>query len=206
MGTTTLTDRQQAVLNFIRTRIEADGMPPTLAEIAAAFGYASLYSVTKHLAALKDKGFIEATTYKHHGIRLVGGKRKAHMFRLPVVGRVAAGVPIQWNDDEHEVALDSTLFHPRPKYLLRVHGMSMRDDGILDGDLIGVHPTPEAEHGQIVVARIGGDGITVKRLHRTKRSLRLMPSNPEFAPIDIDPTEDFAIEGLYCGLVRPVRR
>ncbi|HEY2396808.1 MAG TPA: transcriptional repressor LexA [Rudaea sp.] len=202
---TPLTDRQQAVLDFVSAQIEADGMPPTLAEIAAAFGYASLYSVTKLLAALKEKGFIETTTYKHHGIRVVGMERKSDSFRLPVVGRVAAGVPIQWNDEEHEVVLDRSLFHPRPKYLLRVHGMSMRDDGILDGDLVGVHPTPEAQHGQIVVARIGGDGITVKRLHRTKRTLRLMPSNTDFAPIDIDPTEEFAIEGLYCGLVRPVR-
>lgn len=201
--TMSLTDRQDAILDYLRTHIAAHGRPPTILEIAEGFGLASPNGVAKHLQALAEKGFIELTPGRARGIRLLDARRAANTLSLPLVGRVAAGMPILVGDHiEREIAVDRTLFRPRPRYLLRVQGQSMIEAAILDGDLIGVHPTPDAEHGQIVVARIGDEGITVKRLHRKGRSLRLMPCNPAFAPIDPDPTEDFAIEGLYCGLIR----
>ena len=127
------------------------------------------------------------------------------MLRLPVLGRVAAGTPIGADiDGERVVLLDRSFFFPTPDYLLKVKGDSMRDDGILDGDLIGVHRTSEARSGQIVVARID-DEITVKLLKIGKDRIRLLPRNPDFAPIEVLPDQDFAIEGLYCGLVRPSR-
>ncbi|MEP6634917.1 MAG: transcriptional repressor LexA, partial [Luteimonas sp.] len=180
------------------------GMPPTIAEIAHAFGLASATTAVKHLKRLEDKGWIELMPNVARGIRLLGKqKNQATGLSLPLIGRVAAGLPILSEDlIERDVVVDRHLFRPHPKYLLRVHGMSMRDAGILDGDLIGVKPTPDAEHGQIVVARLGDEGITVKRLYRRGRSVRLIAANPEFGPIDPDPTEDFAIEGLYCGLLR----
>ena len=200
-----LTDRQAAVLDFIRQHLAGEGLPPTLSEITEAMGLASPNGVVKHLHTLAEKGYIELTAGRAMGIRLLGEPRRSDTLRLPLVGRVAAGLPILVGDHiEREIAVDRSLFRPRPKYLLRVQGQSMIDAGILDGDLIGVHPTPDAEHGQIVVARLGEEGITVKRLHRKGRTLRLMPCNPDFAPIDPDPTEDFAIEGLYCGLIRTI--
>lgn len=201
--TMSLTDRQEAVLDYLRTYIAGNGLPPTILEIAEAFGLASPNGVAKHLQALAEKGFIELTSGRARGIRLLGGKRASDALSLPLVGRVAAGMPILAGEHiEREIAVDRYLFRPNPKYLLRVHGMSMRNAGILDGDLIGVRPQPDAEHGQIVVARIGDEGITVKKLYRKGRVIRLMAANPDFAPIDPDPTEDFAIEGLYCGLLR----
>ncbi|TDK26356.1 transcriptional repressor LexA [Luteimonas aestuarii] len=201
----TLTDRQQAVLDYLRQHFAEHGGAPTITEIAHAFGLASPNGVAKHLAALAEKGWIELAPHKARGIRLLGVGRKAATLDLPLVGRVAAGMPIFVGEHiERSIAVDRTLFRPRPRYLLRVQGQSMIDAGILDGDLIGVHPTPDAEHGQIVVARLGGEGLTVKRLHRKGRSVRLLSCNPGFAPIDPDPVEDFAIEGLYCGLIRTV--
>jgi repressor LexA len=127
------------------------------------------------------------------------------VLRLPVLGRVAAGTPIGADIGSDEmVLLDRSFFFPSPDYLLKVRGDSMRDDGILDGDLIGVHRTPTAGNGQIVVARID-DEITVKRLKIGKDGIRLLPRNPEYQPIEVRPDQDFAIEGLYCGLVRPSR-
>ncbi|KWV12932.1 transcriptional repressor LexA [Xanthomonas translucens] len=199
-----LTDRQQAVLDHLRQHIAQHGSAPTLTEIAAAFGLASPNGVAKHLQALADKGHIELLAHKARGIRLLGPKpNPSNILELPLVGRVAAGLPILAGDHvERTIAVDQSLFRPRPGYLLRVQGQSMLEAGILDGDLIGVHPTPVAEHGQIVVARLGEEGITVKRLYRRGKALRLLPCNPAFAPIDPDPLEDFAVEGLYCGLIR----
>jgi repressor LexA len=199
-----LTDRQQAVLDYLRQHIAQSGSAPTLTEIASAFGLASVNGVVKHLQALADKGHVELLPNKSRGIRLLGIKgRASNTIELPLVGRVAAGLPILAGDHiERTIAVDHSLFRPRPRYLLRVQGQSMVEAGILDGDLIGIHPTPAAEHGQIVVARLGDEGITVKRLHRQGGTLRLLPCNPTFAPIDPDPVEDFAVEGLYCGLIR----
>jgi len=124
---------------------------------------------------------------------------------LPILGRVAAGAPIGADPEtDNYVLLDRNLFFPSPDYLLKVKGDSMRDEGIFDGDLIGVHRTPEARSGQIVVARID-DEITVKLLKISKDRIRLLPRNPDYAPIEVLPDQDFAIEGLYCGLVRPSR-
>jgi repressor LexA len=203
-----LTDRQQAVLDFVRERIAADGLPPTLAEIAQAFGFRQARAAGKHLLALEAKGCLTLLPGKARGIRLPGAAMQAartgtEALALPLLGRVAAGQPIGAAAEvEREVLLDPHLFHPRPHYLLRVRGDSMRDDGILDGDLIAVHRTPEARSGQTVVARVDGE-ITVKKLELANDRVRLLPRNAEHAPIDIDPhTDDFAIEGLYVGVLR----
>jgi repressor LexA len=201
---TDLTHRQQAILTFIQRELARDGRPPTILEIAAHFELASPNGVAKHLQALAEKGYLTLTGGAR-GIRLRGTARPADTVDLPLVGSVAAGEPIfQDAYIERAITVERGLFRPRPKYLLRVQGASMMDAGILDGDLIGVHPTRSAEHGQIVVARLGEEAITVKRLYRKGRSLRLLSCNPQFAPIDPDSSEDFAIEGLYCGLIRIV--
>jgi repressor LexA len=205
-----LTDRQQAILEFVRERIAVDGMPPTLAEIARAFGFRQARAAQKHLLALAAKGQLTLLPGKARGIRLpasasVGARRAARdePLVLPLLGRVAAGQPIGAAADiEREVLLDPHLFHPRPDYLLRVRGDSMRDDGILDGDLVAVHRTPEARTGQTVVARIDGE-ITIKRLVLAGGHVRLLPRNAGHAPIEVDPrTDDFAIEGLFVGVLR----
>lgn len=199
-----LTLRQQAVLTFIRREMVKKGRPPSIMEIADAFGIASPNGVAKHLKALADKGAVELTQGAR-GIRLIGESKPISTVELPLVGHVAAGEPLFSHAFvERRVAIDRSLFKPQPKYLLRVEGQSMIDAGIQDGDLIGVHPTRSAEHGQIVVARLGEEALTVKRLHRKGNTLRLISCNPAFAPIDPDPTDDFAIEGLYCGLIRMV--
>lgn len=199
---THLTHRQQAILTFLQDEFAREGRPPTILEIASHFGLASPNGVAKHLQALAAKGRI-ALTPGARGIRLHSLARMVDTVDLPLVGTVAAGEPIY--QDAHidrSVTVERGLFRPQPAYLLRVSGASMMDAGILEGDLIGVHPVRTADHGQIVVARLGEEAITVKRLHRKGRALRLLPCNPAFAPIDPDPTEDFAIEGLYCGLIR----
>jgi repressor LexA len=199
-----LTARQQAVLDFVRERIAVDGMPPTLAEIARAFGFRQARAAQKHLLALEAKGWLTLLPGKARGIRLPAATtRRDAPLALPLLGRVAAGLPIGAAAEvEREVQLDPHLFHPRPHYLLRVRGDSMRDEGILDGDLIAVHRTPEARSGQTVVARVDGE-ITVKRLELAGDRVRLLPRNPEHAPIEVDPrTDDFAIEGLCVGVLR----
>jgi repressor LexA len=203
-ATTDLTDRQQAILDFVRERIAADGMPPTLAEIARAFGFRQARAAAKHLLALEAKGQLTLLPGKARGIRLPATQTKrTEPLSLPLLGRVAAGQPIGAAAEvEREVLLDPHLFHPRPHYLLRVRGDSMRDDGILDGDLIAVHRTPEARTGQTVVARIDGE-LTVKRLVLAPGHVRLLPRNADHAPIEVDPrTDDFAIEGLFVGVLR----
>jgi repressor LexA len=206
MSPSDLTDRQQAVLDFVRERIAADGMPPTLAEIAHAFGFRQARAAAKHLLALEAKGHLTLLPGQARGIRLPGTIQRLarnEALTLPLLGRVAAGRPIGAAADiEREVIVDPYLFHPRPHYLLRVRGDSMRDDGILDGDLIAVHRTPEARSGQTVVARIDGE-VTVKKLELTGTGVRLLPRNADHAPIDVDPhADDFAIEGLYVGVLR----
>lgn len=204
-----LTDRQQAILDFVAVHIEAEGMPPTLAEIAAAFGFNQTRGAHKHLLALEAKGQLTLLPGKARGIRLEGRNRAPVTLRqreaglsLPILGRVAAGAPIGADADiEGHLLLDRAMFFPTPDYLLRVKGDSMIDDGIFDGDLIAVHRSSVAENGQIVVARIDGE-ITVKRLKVGKHQISLLPRNPDYAPIVVAPDADFAIEGLYCGLVR----
>jgi repressor LexA len=205
-----LTARQQAILDFVAARIEGEGLPPTLAEIARAFGFRQTRAAHKHLLALEAKGRLSLLPGKARGIRLHGRnaypgnrlKQRSDSLELPVLGRVAAGAPIGADAGiERHLLLDRAMFFPTPDYLLKVRGDSMVDDGIFDGDLIAVHRTPVAENGQIVVARVDGE-LTVKRFERGRDRIRLLPRNPDYAPIVVAPDADFAIEGLYCGLVR----
>ena len=201
---TDLTDRQQAILDFVSAHIQVQGMPPTLAEIAAAFGFSQTRGAHKHLLALETKGQLRLLPGKARGIRLTPTTRRPRTqgLSLPVLGRVAAGAPIGADAEAGQhLLLDRAMFFPTPDYLLRVKGDSMIDDGIFDGDLIAVHRTNVAENGQIVVARVDGE-ITVKRFKRDHARITLIPRNPDYAPILIAPDADFAIEGLYCGLVR----
>ncbi|MCL7713567.1 transcriptional repressor LexA [Stenotrophomonas mori] len=210
-----LTDTQQAILELIAERIESEGVPPSQTEIARAFGFKGVRSAQYHLDALEAAGAIERVPGRARGIRLlrpagdavdIGAvPHDAQVLRLPVLGRVAAGLPIgaDIGSDDY-VVLDKVFFSPAPDYLLKVQGDSMIDEGIFDGDLIGVHRTRDARSGQIVVARID-DEITVKLLKLGKERIRLLPRNPDYAPIEVLPDQDFAIEGLYCGLLRPNR-
>jgi repressor LexA len=203
--TADLTPRQQALYDFIVGCIRSEG-PPSVAEIARAFGINDS-AAHKHVRMLESKGVIELRPGRARGIRLpASSSRKAarrdDMVSLPILGRVAAGAPIgAAAEHEGQMLFDRAAFFPQPDYLLRVKGDSMRDDGILDGDLIAVHRSAVAENGQIVVARIDGE-ITVKRLQRKRDRILLMPRNPDYAPIEVPADADFAIEGLYCGLVR----
>ena len=201
-----LTVRQQAILDFVRERIARDGLPPTWAEIAQAFGFRQTRAAQKHLLALEAKGCLTLLPGKARGIRLREHVARAatqdDVIDLAVLGRVAAGEPIGADiGSERQVRVDRSLFSNTPDYLLRVQGDSMRDDGILDGDLVAVHRTPDARDGQTVVARIDGE-ITIKRLEHRDGGLRLLPRNPAHAPIEVRPGQDFAIEGIYCGLIR----
>ena len=226
-----LTDTQQAILALIGERLAIEGMPPSQAEIARAMGFSGVRAAQYHLEALEEAGAIRRIPGKARGIRLLrpaqnesatlldpmsdtaelasdngveaGTARESEeALRLPILGRVAAGSPIGADAGVDDyVLLDRNIFFPSPDYLLKVQGDSMRDEGIFDGDLIGVHRTPEARSGQIVVARID-DEITVKLLKIGKDRIRLLPRNPDYQPIDVQPDQDFAIEGLYCGLVR----
>ncbi len=202
---TDLTARQQAILDYVRERIAADGLPPTWAEIARAFGFRQTRAAQKHLQALAAKGHLELLPGKARGIRLVepGSGRRVETLRLPLLGRVAAGSPIGADAGvQRWVAVDLRGWRQRPDCLLRVVGDSMRDDGILDGDLLVVKRTPEARDGETVVARLDGE-LTVKRLELRPDRLRLMPRNPDYAPIEVDPgVADFAIEGVYLGVLR----
>jgi repressor LexA len=207
-----LTDTQRAILALIAERIESEGVPPSQTEIATAFGFSSVRAAQYHLEALERAGAIQRIPGQARGIRLTQAPVRApaandDALRLPVLGRVAAGLPIGAGADleaDDYVLIDKNFFAPAPDYLLKVKGDSMRDEGIFDGDLIGVHRTASARNGQIVVARID-DEITVKLLKLGKDRIRLLPRNPDYAPIEVLPDQDFAIEGLYCGLVRPNR-
>ena len=194
--------KRVAVLAFLRDRIEGQGRAPSLAEIAAEFGFASRNAAQKHVQALVADGLIELAPGQKRGIRLVGGRRPGQLVSLPVLGRVAAGIPVGADTGlDQQLWLDRSLFSLAPDYLLKVQGDSMVDDGILDGDLVGVHRTSEARNGQVVVARVDGE-ITIKRFERSCKDIRLLPRNPAHAPIVVEPHQDFAIEGVYCGLVR----
>ncbi len=195
-----LTDRQQDILTFIEQTLVREGFPPTIAEIAEAFGVRSSNSIRGHLQALAQKGVIELVPSVSRGIRLLRPPAGAG---LPLVGRVAAGRPILAEEHiERYCPLGPELFQHRAEYLLRVRGMSMRDAGILDGDLLAVQRVPEARSGQIVVARIN-DEVTVKRLRLEKGKAYLEPANPEFAVIEVDlARENLAIEGVVVGVIR----
>ena len=197
-----LRPRRAAVLAFIRDRVVGYGQPPTLAEIAAACGLATRAAARKHVLALTEAGLIEVTAGQARGIRPAGLPARAALLQVPVLGRVAAGAPIGADAGLSDtLTLDSRLFSTVPDYLLRVQGDSMIEDGILDGDLVGVKRTSDAHEGQTVVARLDGE-LTIKRLSRTAHLLRLLPRNPAYAPIDVEAGQDFAIEGVFCGLVR----
>lgn len=192
-----LTTRQQQVFDFITTSVAEAGMPPTRVEIARQFGFRSINAAEQHLRALARKGAIGLMAGTSRGIRL---NRPPG---LPVVGQVAAGSPLLAEENlQGSRPVSGTLFNPKADYLLRVSGLSMRDAGILDGDLLAVHATPKANNGDLVVARIDGE-VTVKHFQRKGNKVTLLAANPDFAPIEIDPRkQEFVIEGLGVGVIR----
>ena len=217
-----LTARQQQILDLIQTAIARTGAPPTRAEIAAELGFKSANAAEEHLQALARKGVIELVSGTSRGIRLRGDTvRSINAARslqlgsqfslpipslsqlvLPLVGRVAAGSPILAQEHvDQTYSVENSLFQHKPDYLLKVRGMSMRDAGIMDGDLLAVQSTREARNGQIIVARLGDD-VTVKRLRRTATAIELLPENPDYPVIVVQPGEPFEIEGLAVGLIR----
>lgn len=198
-ATDTLPPQRAAVLAYLRRELAA-GRAPSLAEIAHAFGFASRNAAQKHVQALLADGLLEQSTGRTRRLGLPGGR--ADLLPLAVLGRVAAGQPLGADIGlEQELWLDRRMFSSTPDYLLRVQGDSMRDDGILDGDLVAVARTADARDGQTVIARLDGE-LTIKRLQRGRHQLRLLPRNPAHAPIEVQAGQDFAIEGVYCGLVR----
>ena len=198
-----LTANQRRVLDCIQRHFEQNGVAPTLREIAENLELSSHSSAQDYVEALIRKGALERSP-KHRGLRLPHRIRMPAAAQLPLVGRVAAGSPIMSEGNiEAQYAVDPALFRPRADFLLRVVGMSMRDVGIIDGDLLAVHRTQSAHDGSIVVARLD-DEITVKRLKHQGNRLLLLPENPDFTPIEVDPrrTDSFAIEGIYVGIIR----
>jgi len=196
-----LTPRQQEILEMIQEFIADNGMPPTRAEIARALGFKSVNAAEDHLKALQRKGVIDLMPGASRGIQLKDSLRD--QLGLPLVGRVAAGNPIlaQENIETH-YRIDPSLFRPKPHYLLRVEGMSMKNAGILDGDLVAVHRTPEVRSRQIVVARLD-DEVTVKRYRQDGKLVWLLPENEEFEPIQVDlGTQAMVIEGVVVGVIR----
>ncbi|KNC16520.1 MULTISPECIES: transcriptional repressor LexA [Pseudomonas] len=198
-----LTPRQAEILAFIKRCLDDNGFPPTRAEIAQELGFKSPNAAEEHLKALARKGAIEMTPGASRGIRIPGSEARNDDSSLPVVGRVAAGAPILAQEHiEESCKINPGFFHPRADYLLRVQGMSMRDVGILDGDLLAVHTCREVRNGQIVVARIG-DEVTVKRFQREGNKVFLVAENPDFAPIEVNlKDQDLVIEGLSVGVIR----
>ena len=202
-----LTARQSEILKLVRELTEVSGYPPTRAEIAEKMGFRSVNAAEQHLRALEKKGAIEISAGSSRGLKVrdtrPASRGAGRLLELPVIGRVAAGAPILAEENvQGRYQVDPNLFTPRADYLLRVRGNSMKDAGILDGDLLAVHRSAEARSGQIVVARLN-DEVTVKRLQRQGRDIVLLAENPAFAPIAVDPkTTAFAIEGIGVGLVR----
>ena len=199
-----LTPRQSEILDFIKQCLEDNGFPPTRAEIAQQLGFKSPNAAEEHLKALARKGAIEMTPGASRGIRIPGFEPNSQdEDGLPVIGRVAAGAPILAQQNvEESCRINPDFFHPKADYLLRVRGMSMKDIGILDGDLLAVHTTREARNGQIVVARIDEE-VTVKRFKREGNQVWLIAENPEFASIEINLEEqELIIEGLSVGVIR----
>ena len=213
-----LTPRQQQILDLIQSAIERTGAPPTRAEIAAELGFKSANAAEEHLQALARKGVIELVSGTSRGIRLQGEtlralheeRRKQYslplqtlaQLALPLIGRVAAGSPILAQEHvDQTYYVESGMFQRRPDYLLKVRGMSMRDAGIMDGDLLAVQSTRDAKNGQIVVARLG-DEVTVKRFRRNKHLIELHAENPDYPTIIVEPGEPFEVEGIAVGLIR----
>lgn len=208
-----LTARQQQILQLVQNAIARTGAPPTRAEIAAELGFKSANAAEEHLQALARKGAIELVSGTSRGIRLKGSARQATaaqqmalpglgQLALPLVGRVAAGSPILAQEHvDQTYHLEAGLFAQKPDYLLRVRGMSMRDAGIMDGDLLAVKATKNVRNGQIVVARLG-DEVTVKRLRKLPDHIELLPENPDYQTIVVQPEDPFDIEGLAVGLIR----
>ena len=214
-----LTARQQQILDLVQSAIERTGAPPTRAEIANELGFKSANAAEEHLQALARKGVIELVGGTSRGIRLKSDTLRAlneargkqfslplpslSQLTLPLVGRVAAGSPILAQEHvEQTYLLEASMFPRRPDYLLKVKGMSMRDAGIIDGDLLAVQKSREARNGQIVVARLG-DEVTVKRFRRNRTTIELLPENPDFQPIIVPFGDvDFELEGIAVGLVR----
>ena len=213
-----LTARQQQILDLIESAIARTGAPPTRAEIASELGFKSANAAEEHLQALARKGVIELVSGTSRGIRLrsealrsLNASRVTQLslplpnlaqLALPLIGRVAAGHPILAQEHiDQTYHVEGSLFQRKPDYLLKVRGMSMRDVGIMDGDLLAVQSTREARNGQIVVARLG-DEVTVKRYRRGRDSIELLPENPQFEPIIVGPDDPFEIEGLAVGLIR----
>ena len=195
-----LTKRQQEILRMIQSHIERTGFPPTRTDICTHFGFRSPTAADDHLRALERKGAIELIPGASRGIRVLS---EFEDDGLPLVGRVAAGEPIvsDGNVDEY-LSIDPDLFYPHADYLLRVRGSSMRDIGIVDGDLLAVHATEHVRNNQVVVARVD-DEVTVKRFRRRGNIVTLLPENDEFEPIRVDlRTQDFRIEGVYVGILR----
>jgi repressor LexA len=210
-----LTARQQQILDLIKHSIMHTGAPPTRAEIAQALGFKSANAAEEHLQALARKGAIDLVSGTSRGIRLRGSTSASStrdtlsmtlpglaQLALPLIGRVAAGSPILAQEHiDQTYHVERSLFKQQPDYLLRVRGMSMRDIGIIDGDLLAVKATQEARNGQIVVARLGEE-VTVKRFERQDGAILLHPENPDYQTIVVSPDETFAIEGLAVGLIR----
>ena len=207
-----LTARQEEILNLIKSAIENTGFPPTRAEIAAELGFKSANAAEEHLKALARKGAIEITAGTSRGIRLLGSFAESSapmphvpaplLMSLPLIGRVAAGSPILAQENlETSYNVDPNLFSSKPDYLLKVRGESMRDIGIMDGDLLAVKKVDSAKNGQIVVARLGNE-VTVKRYRRNGATIELLPENSDFKTITVQPEDEFALEGLAVGLLR----
>ena len=213
-----LTARQQQIFELIQRAIASTGSPPTRAEIASELGFKSANAAEEHLQALARKGVIELVSGTSRGIRLRAvdmrsvNQSRLHQFSLPLqslaqlvlplVGRVAAGSPILAQEHiEQSYTFGADMFEKQPDYLLTVRGMSMKGVGIMDGDLLAVKQAKEAKNGQIVVARIG-DEVTVKRFRRTGSLIELLPENPDFKIIVVEPGEHFELEGLAVGLIR----
>jgi len=212
-----LTARQEQILKLIQDAIENTGFPPTRAEIAQILGFRSANAAEEHLQALARKGAIEISPGTSRGIRLVDASHDRTGLRgmvppphpavmhlsLPLVGRVAAGSPILAQEHiDATYSVDPSLFRSKPDYLLKVRGMSMRDAGIMDGDLLAVKKADSAKNGEIVVARLGDD-VTVKRYKKSGSVIELLPENPDFETIRVHPgREEFALEGLAVGLLR----
>ncbi len=199
-----LTPRQRQILEFIQDAIAANGLPPTRAEIAQALGFRSANAAEEHLRALQRKGALTLVPGSARGIVLKDALRE--QFGLPLIGRVAAGRPILAEEHvEGRFQIDPALFSPRPHYLLRVNGMSMRDVGILDGDLVAVHRSPDVRNRQIIVARLENE-VTVKRYKQDGSVVWLLPENPDFEPIRVDlRKQSMTIEGVVVGVLRRSR-
>jgi repressor LexA len=198
-----LTKRQNEILALIKETISATGMPPTRAEIATFFGFKSANAAEEHLKALAKKGYIDMLPGTSRGIRLTEALQEHEEQGLPLIGRVAAGEPILAQEHvEDHYKIDANLFRPAADYLLKVNGESMKDIGILDGDLLAVHQTTDVQNGQVVVARVEDD-VTVKRFKREGNIVYLHAENEDFSPIEVDLTnQHFTIEGIAVGVIR----